>query len=132
MTKEDQNELLDAALKLAEIMNPAAITEETKSLIAKIEKHRPAKDVVDAWIRVGPDGRKGYSFASKEIAEFRLASDWRVVRVREVLPWKRWIAYDGPCEIGAGEKRIRHYNVSEICDSHNAEMERVTGTKGEA
>jgi hypothetical protein len=137
--KQERDQAIAAALKLrdavAEHIGAETYPNEIALAVREVESIAPKRKPMECWVTAW----RGYSrpasvHTTKGEAEQSIAnrSGATVHHIREVLPWKRWIAYDGPCEIGTGEKRIRHYNVSEICEAHNAEMERITGTKGEA
>jgi hypothetical protein len=125
----EQNELLEAALKLAESIKPYSLGEVERELIEIIERHRPKPERLERWVNVFKGGRIGELWPSPEIAATHAPRETiRQALLREVVPveFERWTAYEGPGQIQIqGGKRIRHYDMSAICDAHNAEMERI-------
>jgi len=139
MKEEEQNELLEAALKLAdyckdlELASPAQLL---SSLVANVEKHRPAPPFVEGWVNEYHNG--AISFRSSKSAAIEEGSAGEkptrnAVHVREVLPWKEWRG-DGQNLLCGDTYLLTTWNSDEsrrIAEFHNAEMERIAGAKGE-
>ena len=51
----NENELLEAALKLAESIRPYSLSEEERTLIEVIEQHRPKPKRLEGWINFYDD-----------------------------------------------------------------------------
>jgi hypothetical protein len=130
----EQNELLEAAETLLGIIygDPRFLTingmfkaNQAREIIAK---HRPKPERLGGWMNQYPDGTFGQElYPTEEKARIK-GSQSVPVHLREVVPveFERWTAYEGPGQIQIqGGKRIRHYDMSAICDAHNAEMERI-------
>ena len=126
---EKQNEeLLEAALKLAESIRPYSLSEEERTLIEVIEQHRTEPERVEGWLNIykGYEGYRpgGIIWPTEEEAKQNCGINGvRQVHIREVVPveWEPWIIQtllDFP-----------HYQA--IIDAHNAEMERVIAKIGE-
>lgn len=115
----EQNELLEAALKLAESIKPYSLSEEERALIEVIEQHRPKPKRFEGWINFYNDSRPGATIWSteQEAKDYCLAEGARQVHIREVVPveWEPWTV----------EMVRNHRNFQETADAHNAEMERV-------
>lgn len=125
---KEQNELLEAAEKLLEILaaidDTEGLTEEEMEVIADtrkiVDQHRPKPKRLEGWINV----YKGYNPGGIvwptewEAKDYCVNSTGRQVHIREVVPveWKRWTV----------EMVRNHKNFQETVDAHNAEMERVT------
>jgi len=118
----EQNELLQAALKLAESIRPYSLSEEERTLIEVIEQHRPKPKRIEGWINLyAPDEEyMGFIYLTEEDAKTH-CSDYtlRQVHIREVVPveWEPWTG-----------KTVQSLAISweELAAAHNAEMERVT------
>jgi chromosome segregation ATPase len=117
--KEQNQELLEAALKLVESIKPYSLSEEERALVEVIEQHRPKAKRVEGWINIYGETLHGYVWPTEELAKNFTGDDSaRQVHIREVVPveWKPWTAI-----------RVRnHKTFQETVDAHNAEMERVT------
>jgi len=139
----EQNELLEAALKLAEtfksIENKADWSMETQQALDTIEKHRPKPELVECWVNLYKDGSRNY-YKTERIASgidnFESLMIRRAVHLREVTPapeWERWRTKSN-FQIWQGETMIHDcasgVDANEVVNLHNAEMQRVTGTKG--
>jgi hypothetical protein len=119
----EQNELLEAALKLAELVKDlkakGEIFFEAVELIQTIEAHRPKPERLEGWVNVY-DGFPTwcYIWATEKGARDAAGEVARQVQIREVVPveWKPWTV----------EMVRNHQNFQETADAHNAEMERVT------
>jgi len=140
----EKNELLKAALKLAEMHRNFTEKGEAYSLdawnaaIATIEKHRPKPEPVECWVNIykaeESRGRFGFAWSHKCDAERNAATREDVERVAvhlgEVTPAPEWDRWD--------EEKAREIywdnderNVfAAMAKAHNAEMRRVTGTEG--
>lgn len=57
----EQNELLEAALKLAESIKPYSLSEEERALIEVIEQHRTEPKRIEGWINLYHDSKPGGS-----------------------------------------------------------------------
>jgi hypothetical protein len=116
----EQNELLEAALKLAESIRPYSLSEEERALIEVIEQHRPQAKRIEGWINLYHDSKPGGSIwpTEQEAKQNCGINGVRQVHIREVvsLEWKPWTV----------EMVRNHRNFQETADLHNAEMERVT------
>jgi hypothetical protein len=119
MNKE--NELLEAALKLAESIRPYSLSEEERTLIEVIEQHRPKPKRIEGWVNLyGPDDHyMGFIWPTEQDAKDKASDSTRQVHIREVVPveWEPWTV----------ETVRNHRNFQETVDAHNAEMERVAG-----
>lgn len=125
---KEQNELLEAAEKLLEILaaidDTEGLTEEEMHVIADtrkiVDQHRPKPKRVEGWINFYNDSRPvGTIWSTEQDAkDYCLTEGVRQVHIREVAPveWKRWTV----------EMVRNHKNFQETVDAHNAEMERVT------
>ena len=132
--KEQNEELLQAALKLVESIKPYSLSEEERALIEVIEQHRPKATRVEGWINIykgyedkgyEDKGYEGYEPAGiiwpteQEAKQNCSSNGVRQVHIREVVPveWKPWTA-----------KTIQSmsFSAEAIVAAHNAEMERVT------
>jgi hypothetical protein len=116
-----QNELLEAALKLAESIRPYSLSEEERALIEVIEQHRPKPKRLEGWVNLyGPDDHyMGFIWPTEQDAKDHASPNMlSQVHIREVIPvkWKPWTV----------EMVRNHQNFQETVDAHNAEMERVT------
>jgi hypothetical protein len=126
---KEQNELLEAAEKLLEIL---AVIYDTEGLTVKemeviaatrkiVDQHRPKLKRVEGWInlyRLG-DHYMGFIWPTEQAAKDHASPNMlSQVHIREVVPveWKRWTV----------EMVRNHKNFQETVDAHNAEMERVT------
>ena len=137
---ENQNELLEAALKLAERVtilhkHGTGMMPETLDLVATIERHRPKPARLEGWMNRYPDGTFGqelYPTAEKARIEGSKAIP---IHLREVVPVEfiRW----APVHSG-GTWWISDENSDDLlvvmpckqaavddCDMHNAELERI-------
>jgi hypothetical protein len=142
----EQNELLEAALKLAEtfksIENKADWSMETQQALDAIEKHRPKPEPLECWANLYKDGSRNYhttETAAQNVGDLHGLMIRRAVHLREVTPapeWERWRNDYGKCEILKGRSEVKigiafsHIEAGAICSYHNAEMARVTGTEG--
>jgi hypothetical protein len=125
MNKE--NELLEAALKLAESIKPYSLSEEERTLIEVIEQHRPKPKRMEGWVNLyGPDDHyMGFVWPTEQDAKDHASSNMlSQVHIREVIPveWERWTA-----------KTVQSlsFSAEAIVAAHNAEMERVTHNRGQ-
>jgi len=120
----EQNELLEAALKLADLVKDLKAKGETffeaVELIQIIEAHRAEPKRLDGWINFYNDSRPGGTIWSteQEAKDYCLTDGARQVHIREVIAveWEPWTV----------EMVRNHKNFQETVDAHNAEMERVT------
>jgi len=117
--KEQNEELLQAALKLVESIKPYSLSEEERALIEVIEQHRPKAKRVEGWINIYGETLRGFVWPTEQSAKDNASSGGRQVHIREVVPveWEPWTA-----------KTIQSlsFSAEEIVAAHNAEMERVT------
>jgi hypothetical protein len=125
---KEQNELLEAAEKLLEILavidDTEGLTEEEMHVIADtrkiVDQHRPKPKRLEGWINLyGLDDLcMCVIWPTEEDAKDKASGDARQVHIREVVPveWKPWTV----------EMVRNHQNFQETVDLHNAEMERVT------
>ena len=127
----EQNELLEAALKLAEtlksIENKADWSMEAQQALDAIEKHRPKPELVECWVYLGSESWTAYYSRESAIFNSNKHHNATAVHLREVTPapeWERWNR----------EIVSTHYGkagtLQDIADAHNLEMKRVTGTEG--
>jgi len=116
----EQNELLEAALKLAESIRPYSLSEEERALIEVIDQHRPKPKRLEGWINLYNDSKPGGTIwpTEQDAKDYCINEPARQVHIREVVPveWKPWTV----------EMVRNHKNFQETTDAHNAEMERVT------
>jgi hypothetical protein len=124
----EQNELLEAAEKLLEILaaidDTEGLTKEEMKVIADtrkiVDQHRPKPKRLEGWVNFYNDSRPGGTIWSteQEAKGYCLTEGARQVHIREVIPveWKPWTV----------EMVRNHRNFQETADAHNAEMERVT------
>ena len=140
----EQNELLEAALKLAEtlksIENKADWSMETQQALDAIEKHRPKPEAVEGWVTFDGHGCVTRVYPSRDALLAAWPNANRVLPVREVTPaqeWERWeinLVRPFVFKITCGGKpvlsELTQGEASRITNAHNAEMEKVTGTKG--
>jgi len=126
---KEQNELLEAAEKLLEILaaidDTEGLTKEEMHVIADtrkiVDQHRPKPKRVEGWINLyGPDDHyMGFIWPTEQDAKDHASPNMpSQVHIREVVPieWKPWTV----------EMVRNHKNFQETADLHNAEMERVT------
>jgi hypothetical protein len=134
MTEQEKQEFFEAALKLADLVKNADdywSSFDASKVVDTIEKYRPAPKLVEGWVNVAYDGTilSGIYTAKEYAIKNALASSTRKgVYVREVTDppsWNQWVAFEGRGEIETGAERVRSYNLSRICELHNAEMRRV-------
>lgn len=129
---KEQNELLEAALKLAEFTGRMCLDSEMREAREVIERHRPKPERLEGWVNYyGPAKHGHVLFPSKEHAEsVNDSENGRTVHMREVVPveFEKWTASPGGA-IWQGSKRIWNAGKQEIaeglCEAHNAEMERI-------
>jgi hypothetical protein len=116
--KEQNEELLQAALKLAESVLFYSLSEEERALIEVIEQHRPKPKRVEGWLNLYGTRVSGFVWPNEQEAKQTCSSGGRQVHIREVAPveWEPWTV----------EMVRNHKNFQETVDAHNAEMERVT------
>jgi hypothetical protein len=112
-----ENELLEAALKLAESIRPYSLSEEERTLIEVIDQYRPKPKRVEGWLNLYGARVSGFVWPTEQSAKDKVSSGGRQVYIREVVPveWKRWTV----------EMVRNHKNFQETAELHNAEMERV-------
>jgi hypothetical protein len=134
----EQNELLEAALKLAEtfksIENKADWSMETQQALDAIEKHRPKPEPEECYMIIWADGSRT---ATTTKPDDKVGSGKiRVAHLREVTPapeWERW-RNEGRTALMDGGYRgwtmVDETAAFTLCELHNAEMARVTGTEG--
>jgi hypothetical protein len=115
---KEQNELLEAALKLAESIRLYSLSGEERNLIEVIEQHRPKPKRIEGWLNLYGARVSGFVWPTEQSAKDNASSDARQVHIREVAPveWEPWTV----------EMVRNHRNFQETIDAHNAEMERVT------
>lgn len=135
MTKQEPNELLEAALQLAEICQSSYVetleSEKLDDIIATIEKHRPKPRLVEGWVNVYKGGCIGNTWDSESEAKINGGSGNPPIRqafIREVTDppkWKKWtgrtvadIYHNTGIEPGPAQWDL-------IADAHNAEMARL-------
>jgi hypothetical protein len=115
-------ELLQAALKLVESIKPYSLSEEERALIEVIEQHqlKPKPKRLEGWINLYNDSKPGGTiWPTEQEAKQNCSSNVvRQVHIREVVPveWKPWTV----------ETLLDFPHYQAIIDAHNAEMERVT------
>jgi hypothetical protein len=142
---ENQNELLEAALKVVETMRTVGDnceidwSLEAERAMQTIERHRPKPERLEGWVNVFKDGRIGQLWSSQEIAAVQADEDCPPIRqalLREVVPveFEKWTAESAP---GGSWWRVLNSeggtiatNLSKTCaesfrDTHNTEMERI-------
>jgi hypothetical protein len=124
----EQNELLEAAEKLLEILavidDTEGLTKEEMEVIADtrkiVDQHRPKPKRLEGWINLyGPDDHyMGFIWPTEQDAKDKASDSTRQVHIREVVPveWEPWTV----------EMVRNHRNFQETADLHNAEMERIT------
>jgi hypothetical protein len=132
---KEQNELLEAALKLVESIKPYSLSEEERALIEVIEQHRPKPKRLEGWINLY-NGYKpgGIIWPTEQEAKQNCNSDGRQVHIREVVPveWEPWTVQtlvDFPMQTLVDlptQTLVDSPNYQAIIDAHNSEMERVT------
>ncbi len=128
----ENNELLKAALALIDELRRypnSVLAGNANGLIQTIEKHRPKPKLVEGWA-----ADYGYTYPTAmhcgetlERVEKLCPNAKRYIRVREVTDppkWEKWAAYEGMGEIATASERVRSFNLSRICELHNAELER--------
>jgi hypothetical protein len=124
---KEQNELLEAALKLLNILNNVddlsydewEVIVDAQNIVAQ---HRTEPKRIEGWINLyAPDeGYYCFIYPTEEDAKTH-CSDYtlRQVHIREVVPveWEPWTG-----------KTVQSLAISweELAAAHNAEMERVT------
>jgi hypothetical protein len=132
----EQNELLEAALKLAEtfksIENKTDWSMETQQALDAIEKHRPKPELVERWVILWGDGTEDYFNHDPKTT----SPNGKTVHLHEVTPapeWERW-RHEGRTALMDGGYRgwtmVDATAAFTLCEFHNAEMKRVTGTEG--
>jgi hypothetical protein len=130
-----QNELLEAALKLAEIARRNTDDgDEWEAAITAVEAFKPKHEPLEKWAVKFEAGGCEY-FGDESKATKRASSSklkMTVHHLREVTPieWQKWVAYHGSNEIHTADRRMFGGDIHIIVDKHNAEMQRVTGTEG--
>jgi hypothetical protein len=135
----EQNELLEAALRLAEIAGfmsvPLMDDEEACQLIATIEKHRPKPKPIERFLVLSHRGHDVCYSRSKGDAMASMQTGDQIITLREATDppkWDKWVACLGPVNIEIGDRRVSHCDIQAIADAHNAEMARlVAAWKGE-
>jgi hypothetical protein len=126
---KEQNELLEAAEKLLEILavidDTEGLTKEEMHVIADarkiVDQHRPKPKRLEGWVNLyGPDDHyMGFIWPTEQDAKDHASPNMlSQVHIREVAPieWERWTV----------EMVRNHKNFQETADAHNAEMERIT------
>jgi hypothetical protein len=121
---KEQNELLEAAEKLLEILaNINDLTEDQWQVFEHswqiVDRHRPKPKRLEGWINVYEGFPTWcYIWLTEQGAKGNASDLARQVNIREVVPveWKPWTV----------EMVRNHKNFQETVDAHNAEMERVT------
>ena len=131
----DIEKLQEAAFKLAEIATRNSDdVDEWNDAIAAVEAFKPEPEKpIDRWVNVYPNDVCIYTYLTKEIAVKNSAEGLiRTAHLREVVPveWVEWVLYDGHITSKNGRLIYALPTIQEICAAHNAEMEKVTGTKG--
>jgi hypothetical protein len=130
MNEQEQNELLEAALRLIDALRnepQAVLYGKCKDDIATIEAHRPKPKLVDGWYAVIDQVVQDGPFKSLEEARRCSEPAERPAHLREVTDppkWERWdkrtvadIYFNTEIESGPAQWDL-------IADAHNAEMER--------
>lgn len=116
---KEQNELLEAALKLAESIRLYSLSEEERTLIEVIDQHRPKPKRVEGWLNLYGARVSGFVWPTEQSAKDKVSSGGRQVHIREVVPveWEPWTS-----------RTVQLLAISweELAAAHNAEMERVT------
>ncbi len=127
---DENNELLEAALKLAELVksdfaaNGRQVRDKSNDLIAIIERHRPKPRLVEGWVVVYKGGQMWFF---REEASARIkgenSEDYSIHHLREVTDPPKWERWDENTA-----RSCYHNHMSNpwraIADAHNAEMER--------
>jgi hypothetical protein len=131
----EKNELLEAALKLAEMHRNFTEKGEAYSLdawnaaIAAIEKHRPKPEPLQGWVNVY--GNEHPFYATEEDAkEGASGGCLRQAFVHEVTPAPEWERWDEDKVREAYWESDERNVFAAMAKAHNAEMRRVTGTEG--
>jgi hypothetical protein len=136
----EKNELVEAALKLAEIISdydfetiPEDECDQMRKAISIIERHRPKPNRLEGWLELNRRGLFEY-YHKTEPNEFVLArikeEGGTVHHLREVVPveFEKWTG-DGQNVIASDGTYLftTHSNAtaSRITELHNAEMERI-------
>ena len=137
--KEERDAAIEAGLKLVEITKSINSENwaEWHEAADKLKALKPKVEPSEWWLRITPDGSPVGVYGSAKEAE-SCPFGVLVVRLREVVPveWERWRNDYGKCEILKGRSEVKigiafsHIEAGGICDHHNAEMARVTGTEG--
>lgn len=96
----------------------------------------PKRELIDGLMNLYPGGFFGQEiYPTREEATID-GSNAVPVHLREVTPapeWERWFANGRMAVAKRGKKSwtmVDAYAAQSICDFHNAEMEKATGTKG--
>ena len=123
---ETNQELLDAALVLADFTKGMCLKPEMREAIAVIEDLRPAPKPLEGWVNVYPDREDTHVpklFKTEESARLHSSAYAKQVHVREVLPEEpkpkaeRWTA----SRVLALYKNPGGFveSVQRIADAHN-------------
>jgi hypothetical protein len=137
---KEQNELLEAALKLLNILNNVDdLSHDEWEVIGDAQKivaqHRSEPQRLEGWINLYHDSKpEGIFWPTKEDAKDKASRDARQVHIREVVPveWEPWTMQtlvDFPMQTLVDlpmQTLVDSPNYQAIIDAHNAEMERVT------
>jgi hypothetical protein len=125
MNEQEQNELLEAALRLAEICQSSYVetleSEKLDDIIATIEKHRPKPRLVEGWVNVYKGGRIGNTWDSETEAKINGGTENPPIRqafIREVTDPPKWVKWTGTTVNDSA-------TCGAVAELHNAEMERL-------
>jgi hypothetical protein len=128
----EKNELLKAALKLAEMHRNFTEKGEAYSLdawnaaIAAIEKHRPKHKPVERWVILWYDGTEDFFNHDPKTT----SPNGKTVHLREVTPAPEWDRWDEEKAREIYWDKDERNVFAAMAKAHNAEMRRVTGTEG--
>jgi hypothetical protein len=130
----EKNELLEAALKLAEMHRNFTEKGDAYSLdtwnaaIAAIEKHRPKPEPEECYMIIWADGSRT---ATTTKPDDKVGSGKiRVAHLLEVTPAPEWERWDEDKVREAYWESDERNVFAAMAKAHNAEMRRVTGTEG--
>jgi hypothetical protein len=123
---KEQNKLLEATLKLLNILNNVddlshdewEVIGDTRKIV---DQHRPKPKRLEGWINFYNDSKPGGTIwpTQQDAEDYSVSEEARQVHIREVIPveWEPWTG-----------KTVQLLAISweELAAAHNAEMERVT------
>lgn len=135
MNEQEQNELLEASLKLAKIAENRMTADDSrtavdaKKLIGIIQSHRPKPRLVEGWLCYHADGSRSSS-EGMDYEPFKNVPNVRTAPVRKVTDPPKWDWWEADnCTIMQGDEAVAilgfNTDAERIADAHNAEMERL-------